>query len=54
MIAGSLNLRYLRPFSTGPARAVASRDGLTSIVRLTDVGAAKLGAIATVRLAEVS
>ena len=52
-IVESLNLRYLRPFSMGPARAVASRDGATSIVRLTDVGAGKLGAIATIRLGPV-
>ncbi len=53
-IVESLNLRYLRPFSTGPARAVATGDGVMSIVRLTDVGTGKLGAIATVRLGAVT
>jgi acyl-coenzyme A thioesterase PaaI-like protein len=52
-IVESLNLRYLRPFSAGPARAVATGTGVASIVRLTDVGAGKLGAIATVRLGAV-
>lgn len=51
MMLRSLNLRYLRPFSVGPARAVAAGDGLMSVIRLTDVGTGKLGAIATTQLA---
>jgi acyl-coenzyme A thioesterase PaaI-like protein len=47
---GMLNLRYLRPFSIGPARARATRDGHLVLVELEDAGAGKLGAVATVRL----
>jgi acyl-coenzyme A thioesterase PaaI-like protein len=47
---GMLNLRYLRPFSVGPARASATRDGHLVLVELQDAGAGKLGAVATVRL----
>jgi acyl-coenzyme A thioesterase PaaI-like protein len=47
---GMLNLRYLRPFSVGPACATARRDGPLVVVELEDVGAGKLGAVATVRL----
>jgi len=47
---GMLNLRYLRPFSMGPACATARRDGSLVVVELEDVGAGKLGAVATVRL----
>jgi acyl-coenzyme A thioesterase PaaI-like protein len=47
---GMLNLRYLRPFSVGPARATATRHGPLVVVELEDVGAGKLGAVATVRL----
>jgi acyl-coenzyme A thioesterase PaaI-like protein len=47
----TLNLRYLRPFAVGPARAVAERHGDLSLVRLTDAGTDKLGAAATARLA---
>ncbi|CAO5249659.1 PaaI family thioesterase [Frankia sp. AgKG'84/4] len=42
-------IRYLRPFTVGPARAVAERHGETCLVRLTDEGARKLGAVATLR-----
>jgi acyl-coenzyme A thioesterase PaaI-like protein len=45
-----LNLRYLRPFTVGPARATATRDGHLVLVELHDGGAGKLGALATVRL----
>ncbi|MFN8027929.1 MAG: PaaI family thioesterase [Acidimicrobiia bacterium] len=47
---GMLNLRYLRPFTVGPARATATRDGHLVLVELEDAGAGKLGAVATVRL----
>lgn len=47
---GMLHLRYLRPFSVGPARATATRDGHLVLVDLQDAGAGKLGAVATVRL----
>ena len=46
----SLTVRYLRPFAIGPARCVAEvRDDL-AVVRLTDLGTGKLGAMATMRL----
>ena len=44
------HLRYLRPFTIGPARAEASGDAQLAQVRLTDVGTGKLGATATARL----
>jgi acyl-coenzyme A thioesterase PaaI-like protein len=47
---GMLNLRYLRPFSVGPARATATRHGPLVVVELEDAGSGKLGAVATVRL----
>jgi acyl-coenzyme A thioesterase PaaI-like protein len=47
---GMLNLRYLRPFSVGPARATATRQGPLVVVDLEDAGSGKLGAVATVRL----
>jgi len=47
---GMLNLRYLRPFSVGPARAAATRQGPLVVVDLEDAGSGKLGAVATVRL----
>jgi acyl-coenzyme A thioesterase PaaI-like protein len=47
---GMLNLRYLRPFSVGPARATATRQGPLVVVELEDAGSGKLGAVATVRL----
>jgi acyl-coenzyme A thioesterase PaaI-like protein len=53
-IVQAMNVRYLRPFTTGPATAVATGDGVMSLVRLTDSGAGKLGAIATVRLGDPS
>ncbi len=46
----ALNVRYLRPFSVGPCRAVATGDAHASIVRLTDVSSGKIGAVATARL----
>ncbi len=48
----ALNVRYLRQFSIGPCRAVATGDGQASVVRLTDVGNGRIGAIATVRLGD--
>lgn len=50
VLMASLVLRYLKPFAVGPARAVAEPTGDVAIVRVRDVGQAKLGAIATVRL----
>jgi len=45
------NLRYLRPFTVGPARATATRQGAVVVVELEDAGSGRLGAVATVRLA---
>jgi acyl-coenzyme A thioesterase PaaI-like protein len=51
LTVASLNIRYLRPFRVGPARAVASVSGTTGIVHLTDVGSEKLAALVTAHLA---
>jgi acyl-coenzyme A thioesterase PaaI-like protein len=51
VLVQGLTVRYLRPFSVGPARAVAEVYGDLAVVHLTDAGAGKLGAVATVRLA---
>lgn len=51
-VVTSLGIRYLRPFSVGPARAVADRHGEICLVHLTDAGTGKLGAVATARLAD--
>ncbi len=48
-ILASMNLRYLRPFTIGPARAVAEGDDRMAMVRVTDAGTGKLGAIVTTR-----
>jgi acyl-coenzyme A thioesterase PaaI-like protein len=53
-IVHALNVRYMRPFTTGPATAVATGNGVMSLVRLTDSGTGKLGAVATVRLGDPS
>lgn len=50
VVAEALNVRYLRPISTGPARAVAEGDSRFAAVHITDVGAGKLSTVATVRL----
>jgi acyl-coenzyme A thioesterase PaaI-like protein len=50
----TLTLRYLRPFTAGPARATAERHGAACLVRLTDVGLGKPGALATARLADAT
>jgi acyl-coenzyme A thioesterase PaaI-like protein len=47
---GMLNVRYLRQFSIGPARAVAEGHGSSVIIRVTDVGSGRLSAIATARV----
>jgi acyl-coenzyme A thioesterase PaaI-like protein len=47
----SLNVRYLRPVMTGPARAVATAVGDLRTVRLTDTATGKLCALATARVA---
>jgi acyl-coenzyme A thioesterase PaaI-like protein len=47
----SLALRYLRPFAVGPAVAEAEAFDDLCIVRVTDGGTGKLGALATARLA---
>jgi acyl-coenzyme A thioesterase PaaI-like protein len=49
VVIESMNVRYLRPFSIGPARAVAEDLGDLAVVHLTDMGAGKLSAVATVR-----
>ncbi|SQE00443.1 Thioesterase superfamily protein (fragment) [Parafrankia sp. Ea1.12] len=51
-VVTALGIRYLRPFSVGPARAVADRHGEVCLVHLTDAGTGKLGAVATARLAD--
>ncbi|OHV40346.1 thioesterase [Parafrankia colletiae] len=52
VVLTALGLRYLRPFSVGPARAVADRYGEVCLVHLTDVGTGRLGAVATARLTD--
>jgi acyl-coenzyme A thioesterase PaaI-like protein len=47
VVLEATNVRYLRPFSVGPARAVATGDAERAVVHLTDVGASKLGAVVT-------
>jgi acyl-coenzyme A thioesterase PaaI-like protein len=49
VVIESINLRYLRPFSIGPAQAVAEDLGELAVVHLTDMGSGKLSAVATVR-----
>ncbi|MCU1375324.1 MAG: thioesterase superfamily protein [Actinomycetia bacterium] len=51
VVLSSLGLRYLRPFTLGPARAQAEVLGDLCIVRVTDTGRDALGALATARLA---
>jgi acyl-coenzyme A thioesterase PaaI-like protein len=46
----SLGLRYLRPFTVGPALAEAEAFDDLCVVRVTDAGTTKLGALATARL----
>ena len=46
----SLGLRYLRPFTVGPALAEAEAFDDLCIVRVSDAGTGKLGALATARL----
>jgi acyl-coenzyme A thioesterase PaaI-like protein len=46
----SMSVRYLRPFLVGPARAEAERIGDVVLIRITDVGQGKLGAVVTARL----
>jgi acyl-coenzyme A thioesterase PaaI-like protein len=50
VVLSSLGLRYLRPFAVGPARAEAEPFGDLAVVRITDTGTDKLGALATARL----
>jgi acyl-coenzyme A thioesterase PaaI-like protein len=45
----AFQLRYLRPFNIGPARAEAEGSPDFAVVRLTDTGSGKLGATATAR-----
>jgi len=45
----ALNLRYLRPVTVGPARAVATGHEHFALVHVTDTGTGKLAAIATAR-----
>jgi acyl-coenzyme A thioesterase PaaI-like protein len=47
VVLEAMNVRYLRPFTVGPARAVATGDAERAVVHLTDVGASKLGAVVT-------
>jgi acyl-coenzyme A thioesterase PaaI-like protein len=49
-----LVLRYLRPFTIGPAVSVAEVSGAVAVVEVTDAGSGKLGALATMRLLDVS
>ena len=50
-VLASMNLRYLRPFTVGPARAVAEGGNSMALVRITDTGTGtgKLGAVVTTR-----
>lgn len=48
-VLASMSLRYMRPFPVGPARAVAEGGNGMALVRITDTGTAKLGAIVTTR-----
>ncbi len=51
-VAVSLNLRYLRPFLAGPARAVAELHHDVAHVEVSDMGRdGRLSAVATMRLA---
>jgi acyl-coenzyme A thioesterase PaaI-like protein len=52
-LVDALNVRYLRPFMIGPARAVATGTGNAFAVRMADLGTGKLGALATVRLTPI-
>jgi acyl-coenzyme A thioesterase PaaI-like protein len=49
-VVHSLTVRYLRPFSIGPLRARARECNGLYEIQLTDLGAGKLGAVATARL----
>lgn len=49
VVLSSLSLRYLRPFAVGPAVAEAEAFGDLAVVRVTDAGTGKLGALATAR-----
>lgn len=49
VVLHAFQMRYLRPFSIGPARAEAEGTTELSVVRLTDLGTGKLGATATAR-----
>lgn len=46
-----LGIRYLRPFSIGPALAEARSESGAVTIELTDAGAGELAAVATARLA---
>lgn len=50
-VLSSMSVRYLRPFTTGPASAVAERIGDVVVVQVSDAGQGKLGAVITARLA---
>lgn len=51
VVASSLTLRYLRPFSVGPARSTAELHGDLAHVEITDAGRdAGIGALATLRM----
>jgi acyl-coenzyme A thioesterase PaaI-like protein len=53
--AQSLSLRYLRPFTVGPARATATVSGPLARVQVVDAGnAGKLGTVASLRLTPAS
>jgi acyl-coenzyme A thioesterase PaaI-like protein len=49
-----LNIRYFRPFSIGPARATATRNGRVCNVQLVDAGSGKTGAVVTSRWAPLN
>ena len=49
VVLHSLAVRYLRQFTVGPAVAVATGTSDVSVVRLTDRGNDRLGAVATAR-----
>jgi acyl-coenzyme A thioesterase PaaI-like protein len=49
VVLDAMNVRYLRPFRVGPARAVATGDAGRAIVHITDAGSGNLGAVVTTR-----
>lgn len=53
VFVATINIRYLRSFTIGPAQAVASPLGGSLLVHVTDIGSGRLGALATTRIQPV-